>query len=256
MLDDTIVASFLLTLNNKTSSSSSSSTLSPPFNVHWTIRQRRSKPRSHTSKIKIQSRRPSPTTLSWSSSTSASAAATTTDGNEESTRFNKSAHTSRSKGPLAWALIVWRCNLTLQGPLVFSSIFYLENDFIRPRLYSDHQQSPFHVPASGGAYRHDLWNSTNSKLFAACSNAGVNFPKADSKTQPDRYLLIATSGGLNQQRTGIIDAVVAAYILNATLVIPELDHTSFWKDSRYVFTFYFYHIRTSLQSQVLINIFY
>ncbi|CAJ2656347.1 unnamed protein product [Trifolium pratense] len=96
MLDDTIVASFLLTLNKKTSSSSS--TLSPPFNVHWTIRQRRSKPRSHTSKIKIQSRRPSPTTpLSWSSATSASAAATTTDGNEESTRFNKSAHTSRSK---------------------------------------------------------------------------------------------------------------------------------------------------------------
>ncbi|GAU43393.1 hypothetical protein TSUD_254760 [Trifolium subterraneum] len=107
----------------------------------------------------------------------------------------------------------------------------IENDFVRPRLDSDQHQSPFHVPASGSTYRHDLWNSTNSKLFAACSNAGANFAKAESKTHPDRYLLIATSGGLNQQRTGIIDAVVAAYILNATLVIPELDHTSFWKDS-------------------------
>ncbi|KAK7258297.1 hypothetical protein RIF29_23870 [Crotalaria pallida] len=98
---------------------------------------------------------------------------------------------------------------------------------------SHHHDSVFHVPASGGSSSsgRDLWSSTHSELFSACSNASHNFPKADGKTHPNRYLLIATSGGLNQQRTGIINAVVAAYILNATLVVPELDHTSFWKDT-------------------------
>lgn len=43
--------------------------------------------------------------------------------------------------------------------------------------------------------------------------------------------MIATSGGLNQQRTGITDAVVAARILNATLIVPRLDQKSFWKDA-------------------------
>ncbi|XP_027333312.1 O-fucosyltransferase 6-like [Abrus precatorius] len=106
------------------------------------------------------------------------------------------------------------------------------NDRVRSRLDS-HQDSPsvFQVPASGGSCEHDLWSSTHSQLLSGCSNASVNFAKANVKTHPDRYLLIATSGGLNQQRTGIIDAVVAAYLLNATLVVPELDHTSFWKDT-------------------------
>ncbi|KAJ8767048.1 hypothetical protein K2173_012559 [Erythroxylum novogranatense] len=84
---------------------------------------------------------------------------------------------------------------------------------------------------SGRSSERDLWSSRQSKLYYGCSNATTTFPSADVKTHPNRYLLIATSGGLNQQRTGIIDAVVAAYILNATLVVPKLDQKSFWKDA-------------------------
>ncbi|XP_022896635.1 O-fucosyltransferase 6-like isoform X2 [Olea europaea var. sylvestris] len=93
------------------------------------------------------------------------------------------------------------------------------------------KENVFRVPVGGGIVDRELWTSNESKLFHGCSNAGDKFVAAELNTQSNRYLLIATSGGLNQQRTGITDAVVAAYILNATLVIPKLDQNSYWKDT-------------------------
>jgi hypothetical protein len=91
--------------------------------------------------------------------------------------------------------------------------------------------TPFRVPENGGRSDRQLWSSRLSNLYYACSNATDTFQVTDTRSQTNRYLLIATSGGLNQQRTGIIDAVVAAYILNATLVVPKLDQKSYWKDT-------------------------
>ncbi|KAK4588538.1 hypothetical protein RGQ29_019516 [Quercus rubra] len=49
----------------------------------------------------------------------------------------------------------------------------------------------------------DIWTSKNSKFYHGCSNANNKFPKVEAVTHPNRYLAIATSGGLNQQRTGM-----------------------------------------------------
>lgn len=76
----------------------------------------------------------------------------------------------------------------------------------------------------------NIWKSNYSSLYYGCSDRGPHFRSAVRQSKSNGYLLIATSGGLNQQRTGITDAVVIARILNATLVVPQLDHYSFWKD--------------------------
>ncbi|KAL1820725.1 hypothetical protein DCAR_0417064 [Daucus carota subsp. sativus] len=89
----------------------------------------------------------------------------------------------------------------------------------------------FRVPDYVNVSGRNIWRSKMSEFYYGCSTASDKFAKADVVTRTNRYLLIATSGGLNQQRTGITDAVVAARILNATLVVPTLDQKSFWKDS-------------------------
>ncbi|KAK4390921.1 O-fucosyltransferase 16 [Sesamum angolense] len=112
----------------------------------------------------------------------------------------------------------------------------VDNDHIhRPRISNDvgdDEAAPkLRVLNSGGVHLRDLWSTKNAGVYYGCSNASIKFAKAAAITQPNRYLAIATSGGLNQQRTGITDAVVAARILNATLVVPKLDQKSFWKDA-------------------------
>ncbi|KAK6806009.1 hypothetical protein RDI58_003794 [Solanum bulbocastanum] len=93
------------------------------------------------------------------------------------------------------------------------------------------QEHVFRVPMGGGSLSGDVWISKQSKFYHGCSDSSNNFPTAEVNTHLNRYLMIATSGGLNQQRTGIVDAVVAAHILNAILVVPKLDQKSYWKDS-------------------------
>ncbi|CAI9117683.1 OLC1v1019133C1 [Oldenlandia corymbosa var. corymbosa] len=74
-----------------------------------------------------------------------------------------------------------------------------------------------------------LWQSAAAGGWRPSSAPRSHWPPPTKET--NGYLRVRCNGGLTQQRTAICNAVVAARIMNATLVLPELDANSFWNDT-------------------------
>ncbi|TXG52745.1 hypothetical protein EZV62_021914 [Acer yangbiense] len=75
-----------------------------------------------------------------------------------------------------------------------------------------------------------LWKPPPNRDYAPCVEPSPNYT-SPAESRPRGYLMVNTNGGLNQMRAGICDMVAVARIINATLVIPELDKRSFWQDT-------------------------
>ncbi|KAM7273773.1 hypothetical protein ACFE04_028437 [Oxalis oulophora] len=137
------------------------------------------------------------------------------------------ATTKQHRRPISWSLL---CGIMLFC-LGLISLFtgHVASDL---EYYSQRLMKRSFYPRLAGDRNEpiDIWKSKYAKYYYGCSERGPKSIPVVREQASNGYLLIAASGGLNQQRTGITDAVVVARILNATLVVPELDHQSFWKD--------------------------
>ncbi|KAF1871169.1 hypothetical protein Lal_00020903 [Lupinus albus] len=116
---------------------------------------------------------------------------------------------------------------------IFLFFFYLRNlilvqDQDSPTLPSFSLQSRSHQVPELHVYDKQLWDSPFSHGLRSCVKPTSKYKGAQGF---DRYLTVRSNGGLNQMRTGISDMVAVAYIMNATLVIPQLDKRSFWQDT-------------------------
>ncbi|KAL5077981.1 hypothetical protein RYX36_016965 [Vicia faba] len=109
----------------------------------------------------------------------------------------------------------------------------------RTGLKNDHKDEFFvsHVElgakgSSGIEKKSEFWKKPNGLGYKPCLSFSSDYRRQSERILKERrkYLMVVVSGGLNQQRNQIVDAVVIARILGASLIVPILQVNVIWGD--------------------------
>lgn len=87
----------------------------------------------------------------------------------------------------------------------------------------------------GNEKQTEFWKQPDGLGYKPCLDFSQEYKKSTTGIVSERtkYLMVVVSGGMNQQRNQIVDAVVIARILGAALVVPILQVNVIWGDERY-----------------------
>ncbi|XP_068641316.1 O-fucosyltransferase 20-like [Aristolochia californica] len=122
-------------------------------------------------------------------------------------------------------------------------------------LSSDHQRlaSLGQGKIGTGDMENEFWKQPNGLGYRPCLDFSQEYRKSSEVVTRERtkYLMVVVSGGLNQQRNQIVDAVVIARILGAALVVPILQVNVIWGDeSEFSDIFDLEHFKKTLADDV------
>ncbi|KAL9243403.1 hypothetical protein vseg_017296 [Gypsophila vaccaria] len=98
-----------------------------------------------------------------------------------------------------------------------------------------------------------FWRQPDNQGYVPCLEFGLDYRRESSEISREkrRFLVVVASGGLNQQRNQIVDAVVIARVLRAALVVPFLQLNFIWgDDSEFADIFDVEHFKRTLQADV------
>ncbi|OAY40093.1 O-fucosyltransferase 20 [Manihot esculenta] len=89
-----------------------------------------------------------------------------------------------------------------------------------------------HAKSDGDGKDNEFWKQPDGLGYKPCLEFSSEYRKGSEVILKNRrkYLLVVVSGGMNQQRNQIVDAVVIARILGASLVVPILQVNVIWGD--------------------------
>ncbi|MCD9639754.1 O-fucosyltransferase 37 [Datura stramonium] len=102
----------------------------------------------------------------------------------------------------------------------------------------------------------EFWKQPDHQGYVPCLDFSLRSLKASAKISKERRILVVVaSGGLNQQRNQIVDAVVIARILEAALVCSFLQVNHIWEIVVNFGYFDIEHFKKTLKADVRVSVF-